>query len=274
MKKTNRISQTVLYIIGAAVSIVSLFPLVWMAIAGFKKKTEVLAYPFKFWPKKWLFTNYIKLLSSGPFLRSLIVTLIVAVIATVLVIIINSMAAYAFARLRFRIKGVLWTYVLMTIFIPSMAILIPSYIVVSKLGMLNSYAVLIIPGLASGMNVFLMNQFYIEIPGELEEAAVIDGASKFQIYTRIFLPMSKPVFVLVGITAFLGYWNSFIWPIMTISNTKLYQIMQYMAYFRSDQGNDWAKIMAGSTIAAIPAIVLFLIFKKHLIEGLKLSGIK
>ncbi|WP_099159500.1 carbohydrate ABC transporter permease [Virgibacillus ndiopensis] len=263
-----------LKLIGFLVAILSIFPLIWMAMAGFKKESEVLSYPFKFFPSEWILTNYIELLQNPAFMRSIGLTLFVAVVATTLIIFINSMAAYVFARLEFPTKNFWWLYVIMTLFIPSMAILIPSYIVVAKLHMLNTIYVLIIPGIASAMNVFLIRQFYLNIPTELEDAAFIDGANRFKIYWYIFLPLSVPVFVLVGITAFLGYWNSLIWPIMTISDERLYQIMQLLAYFRSDQGNDWAMIMAGSTIAAIPVIVLFLIFQRHLIEGIKISGIK
>lgn len=263
-----------LKVVGLIIGLISLFPLIWMGISGFKKETEVLAYPFKFFPSEWVFTNYLSLFESIEFIRSIGITLLVAVIATTLIIFINSMAAYVFARIDFPLKNFWWTYVIMTLFIPSMAILIPSYIVVAKLQMLNTLAVLIIPGIASAMNVFLIRQFYLSIPTELEDAAFIDGASRFKIYWYIFLPLSVPVFVLVGITSILGYWNSFIWPIMTISNEKLYQIMQLLAYFRSEQSNDWAMIMAGSTLAAIPVIILFFVFQRHLVEGIKISGIK
>ncbi|WP_188454917.1 carbohydrate ABC transporter permease [Virgibacillus oceani] len=270
----EKVSRYSFKIIGFLVAAISIFPLFWMAMAGFKKESEVLSYPFKFFPSEWILTNYIELLQNPAFMRSIGLTLFVAVVATTLIIFINSMAAYVFARLEFPTKNFWWLYVIMTLFIPSMAILIPSYIVVAKLHMLNTIYVLIIPGIASAMNVFLIRQFYLNIPTELEDAAFIDGANRFKIYWYIFLPLSVPVFVLVGITAFLGYWNSLIWPIMTISDERLYQIMQLLAYFRSDQGNDWAMIMAGSTIAVIPVVVLFLIFQKHLVEGIKISGIK
>ncbi|MEQ2527205.1 carbohydrate ABC transporter permease [Robertmurraya yapensis] len=271
MKKTKK---TLLTIAGLLVALISIFPLFWMALAGFKPKTEVLGYPFKFFPTVWDFSNYNELLHSTEFIRSMGVTFVGAIIFTVLVIFVNSMAAYSFARLNFPYKNTLFIYVIMTMFIPSMAILIPSYIVVAKLKMLNTLTVLILPGVASAVNMFLMRQFYLGIPKELEEAAVIDGATKFGIYRHIFLPLSVPVFVLVGIGSFLGFWNSLIWPIMTISDERLYQIMQTLAYFRSAQATEWAMIMAGSTMAAIPTIILFAVFQKYLIEGIKLSGIK
>lgn len=270
----SKLKKTILIVLGSIVALISIFPLVWMAIAGFKPETEVTGFPFKFFPSEWITDNYMALFQDPEFIRSIIVTFLGAAIFTVLVIFVNSLAAYAFARLDFPFKNTLFVYVIITMFIPSMAILIPSYIVVAKLRMLNTMAVLIFPGIASAVNMFLMRQFYLGIPTELEEAALIDGASRFRIYTSIFVPLSKPVFVLVGTSAFLGFWNSLIWPIMTISDERLYQVMQFLAYFRSAQSTEWGMIMAGTTLSALPTIILFMIFQKYLVEGIKLSGIK
>ncbi|PTM59799.1 carbohydrate ABC transporter permease [Desmospora activa] len=274
MVRGNAVGKAIVYSIGFLVSIVSIFPLVWLAIAGFKGKTEVVATPFRFFPEKWLISNYITILSDEAFSRSLLITFIGAVIFTVFTLLINSMAAYVFARLEFRFKRILWVYVIMTMFIPSMAILVTSFIVVSKMNLLDTIAVLILPGLASAAHMFFMRQFYLNIPVSLEEAAMIDGADRFKIYLYIFLPLSYPVFVIVGIAAFLGYWNSFIWPTMTITSPELYQIMQYLATFRSERGSEMGLLMAGSTLSAIPTIVLFLFFQKHIMKGIKISGLK
>lgn len=274
MHAVKRIKRYSINFIGFIVVVLSLFPLFWMAMAGFKSKEEVLAYPFKFFPSKWEFSNYIHLFDTNAFIRSMGITFAGAIVFAILVIFVNSMAAYVFARLNFPLKTFWWVYVILTMFIPSMAILIPSYIVVAKLHMLNTFAVLILPGVAGSGHVFFIRQFYLGIPTELEEAAMIDGASRFKIYLHIFLPLSLPPFVIVGIGAFLGYWNSFIWPIMTISDERLYQIQQLLAYFRSTQNTEWAMIMAGSTLAAIPTIVLMLIFQRYIIQGIKIAGLK
>lgn len=274
MKKGRSFGKTFAYIIGFLVSVVSLFPLVWIAIAGFKGKTEVVATPFRFFPEEWLFSNYITILSDEYFSRSLLITFVGAIIFAVFTLVINSMAAYVFARLEFRFKRILWVYVIMTMFIPGMAILVTSFIVVTKMNMLDTMAVLILPGLASAGHMFFMRQFYLNIPMSLEEAAMIDGADRFKIYVYIFLPMSYPVFVIVGIGAFLGYWNSFVWPTMTITSPELYQIMQYLATFRSERGSEMGLLMAGSALSALPTITLFLIFQKYIIKGIKISGLK
>lgn len=266
--------QIAAQLIGLIVAAVSLFPLFWMAVAGFKKKTEVLGYPFRFWPSRWILDNYQVLFSNWNFARSMLITFTGAVIFTLLGLAINSMAAYAFARLEFPLKRFLWMYVIMTMFIPSMAILIPSYIVVARLGMLNTMAVLILPGVAAAFAVFFFRQFYLNMSNEMEEAAFMDGANRFQIYLYLFLPLSMPPFVIIGIGAFLGYWNSFIWPIMTISNEELFQIMQLLAYFRGERSTETGVIMSGSTLAALPTILLFLFFQRYIIQGIRITGMK
>jgi multiple sugar transport system permease protein len=146
--------------------------------------------------------------------------------------------------------------------------------VVSKLGMLNTLAVLIIPGVASAAQMFFLRQFYLNMPMAIEEAARIDGASRWQIFLRIFLPQSAAPFVVMGITAYLAYWNAYVWPILTISDPNLTQIMQFLGNFRSDRGNDWGLLMAGSTLASLPTVALLLIFQRFIVNGVRLSGIK
>ncbi|WP_169082487.1 carbohydrate ABC transporter permease [Paenibacillus sp. PL91] len=274
MKLQEQTLKTIMYVIGILIAIVALFPLVWMVIAGFKAKTEVLSSPFRFFPEKWLFSNYSAILSDPMFLKSMGVTFTGAVFFAALSLIINSMAAYVFARLEFRFKRTLWVFVICTMFIPGMAILLTSFIVVTEMKMLDTMAVLILPGVASAGHMFFIRQFYLNIPLALEEAALIDGANRWTIFTSIFFPMSYPVFVIVGIGSYLGYWNSFVWPTMTITNPDLFQIMQFLNTFRSERSTEMGLLMAGSTLAAIPTIILFLIFQKYIIKGIKISGLK
>jgi multiple sugar transport system permease protein len=252
----------------------ALFPLFWMFISGFKKKTEVLSHPFHFWPEQWLISNYIAHLQSEMFIRSMLLSFFGAIVFALGGILINSMAAYVFARLEFRYKKSIWVYVILTMFIPHMAILVTSFIVVTKLNMLDSLSVLIIPPLAAAASIFFIRQFYLNIPIVIEEAALIDGASRFGIYRHVFLPMSYPVFVIVGIGAFLAYFNSYIWPVVTITNTDLFQISQYLATFRSERTTEFGLLLSGATLAALPTIVLFLFFQKYIIQGIKISGLK
>lgn len=260
------------FVVLIAISV--LFPLAWMVIAGFKGRTEVLRSPFQFFPDVWRFDNYVKIIQDPVFSRAMIITFIGAVLFTVLSLAVNATAAYAFARLEFRGKRFWWVYCLMPLFIPSMAILLTSFVVVSDLGMLNTLAVLIIPGAASAAQMFFIRQFYLGFPVAVEEAALIDGASRWQIFVRIFLPQSMAPFVVMGMTAYLAYWNAYVWPILTITDPNLTQIMQFLGTFRSSRGNDWGMLMAGSTLAALPTIILLLIFQRFIVSGVRISGIK
>ena len=273
MRKSSR-TQICINILAIAVALISIAPLLWMIISSFKVSTEVLSVPFKFFPRTWSIEGYEKLFKNSMFINSMGLTFLGAAIYTFLSLLINSMSAYAYARLDFPFKRYLWVYSLLPLFIPWMAILIPSFIVVSKLNMLDTLFVLIVPGLASAGNMLFLRQFYLNIPSSLEEACAIDGAGKYRTYFSVFIPLSIPPFVVLGIATFLSYWNSIVWPSMTITTPKMYQIMQVISLYRSDYIIQWNMLLAGSTLAAIPTIILFLVFQKNLIQGLKISGIK
>ena len=251
-----------------------LFPLGWMALAGFKTPTEVLQSPFRFFPHSWNPHNYRAILEDPSFRRAMIVTFIGALLFTLGSLFVNSLAAYAFARLDFRLKPLWWVFCIVPMFVPMMAILLTSFVVVTKLHMLNTLAVLVLPGIASTFQMFFLRQFYLNYPVALEESALIDGASRWQIFFRLFLPQSKAPFVVVGTVSFLAYWNSYVWPVLTITSPKLTQIMQVIGNFRSDRGNDWGMLMAASTIAAIPTILLLLAFQRYIVKGVRISGMK
>jgi len=268
----NRIVQ---YVLVALIAVSCLLPLAWMAIAGFKGKTEVLRTPFQFFPDVWILDNYVAILNDPAFLRALGVTFVGAVAFTALSLAINSLAAYVFARLDFAGKRFFWIYCLAPMFIPGMAILLTSFVVVSQLGMIDTLWVLIIPGAASSLQMFFIRQFYLNIPVAMEEAALLDGANRWQIFLRIFLPQSQAPFVIVGVASYLVYWNAYVWPVLTISaNQDLYQIMQLLRSFMSERSTEWGLLMAGSTIAALPTIILVLIFQRYIVNGIRIAGMK
>ena len=261
-------------VFSALIVFLALFPLAWMIISGFKIRTEVVSTPFQFFPEVWQWENYAQILSDSAFLRTLAITGGGAVVFTAGSIAVNSMAAYAFARLEFAGKKFVWPLVLMTMFIPGMTILLTSFIVVTNLRMLDTLAVLIIPGMAAAGHIFFVRQFYLNIPSSLEEAAVMDGCGRWGVYLRVFLPLSKAPFVVVGITSFMAYWNNFVWPVMTITSPELYQVQQYLAAFRGERSSELGLRMAGSACAALPIIVIFLIFQRQLIANIKMAGLK
>jgi multiple sugar transport system permease protein len=256
-------------IIGAA-----LFPLAWLVIAGFKAKTEVIETPFQFFPDVWRWENYAQILADPTFTRTMLWTLLGAVLYTLWALTVNSIAAYAFARLEFRFKKTIWLVVITTLFIPGMTILLTSFIQVSNLQMLDTLAVLVIPGAANAGMIFFIRQFYLSVPASLEEAAMLDGCGRLRIFTHLFLPLSKPPFVVMGITAFLAYWNSYVWPIMTITSPDLFVVQQFLATFRSVRNTELGLLMAGSVLAAAPVVLIFLIFQRQIIGNIKLAGLK
>lgn len=259
---------------GAIAIGLALFPLAWMVIAGFKAKQEVVRTPFQFFPEVWRLENYQAILADPTFLRTLGITGLGAVLFTLLSLTVNSLAGYVFARLEFHGKRVLWVIVISTMFIPGMTILLTSFIVVTKLHMLDTLAVLVLPGAAAAVHIFFIRQFYLNVPRSLEEAAMIDGCGPVQIFLRLFVPLSKPPFVVVGITSFLVFWNAYVWPIMTITSPDLYQVQQYLATFRSERSTELAKLMAGSALASAPVVTLFLIFQRQIIANIKMAGLK
>lgn len=261
-------------IAGALFVAAALFPLAWMVIAGFKAKTEVLATPFQFFPEVWKWQNYTQILGDPTFMRTMAWTFLGALLFTALALTVNSLAAYAFARLNFRFKRTLWVIIITTMFIPGMTILLTSFVVVTRLKMLDTLAVLVIPGAASAAMIFFIRQFYLSIPSSLEEAAKLDGCGQIRIFTKLFLPLSKPPFVVMGITAFLAYWNSYVWPILTITTPQQYVVQQYLANFRSERSTELGLLMAGSALAAAPVIILFLIFQRRIIGNIKMAGLK
>ena len=256
------------------IALAVLFPLAWMAISGFKGRTEAVQSAFQFFPEVWRYENYVAILSDGPFMKALLVTFLGALVFTALSLTVTTFAAYAFARLDFRGKKFWWLFCITTMFIPGMAVLLTSFLVVAQLGMLNTFAVLVIPGAASAAQMFFFRQFYLGFPMAIEDAALLDGATRWQILLRIFLPQSYAPLVVMGLASYLAYWNAYIWPILTISDPNLVQIMQLLGNFRSERGTDWALLMAGSTIAALPTVLLLLIFQRFIVNGVRIAGLK
>jgi multiple sugar transport system permease protein len=275
-KTSKKIEKVVFSIIALIIAFLAIFPLIWMALASFKTKKEIFAVPLKIFPEKFTLDNFAVIFGdkSVSFVRSLCVTFIVAVIAVFLSLLINMMAGYVFARMNFHFKKFLWVYCIISMYIPGMTIQLTSFLVVHRLGMLDTLAVLILPGVVSGYNIFFFRQFFLNMPLSLEEAAMIDGAGRLRIFFNIFVPLTKGPMVVLGAGTFIGYWNSFIWPSMTITQPRYMQIMQIIRSMRSVYSTNFGAVMAGTSIAVIPPIILFFIFQKQIVEGVVLSGIK
>lgn len=276
MKHKFTFGKIISWLIILITAMAAIFPLVWMILGSFKKNNEVFAIPLRFFPTSWQFENYEQIFNdpSQPFGQAMLSTLTVAVLAVLLSLFVNTMAGYAFARTEFYGKSFLWVYCIVTMFIPGLTIMLTSFLVVNALRMLNTMAVLILPGLASGYNIFFFRQFFLNMPVSLEDAARIDGAGRFMIYWRIYIPMSVAPMVVLGAGVFMGYWNSFLWPSLTVNDPKLMQIMQIIRSMRSVYSTNYGAVMAATAIAIIPPLLLFFVFQKYIVQGVVLSGIK
>lgn len=267
---------SILYIVLAFIVLISVFPLVWMLVSSFKQELEIFGAVFHFFPQNITMQAYSTLFAEeAGFLQSMYTTFLGAVLSTFGCLIVNSLAAYAFARTEFLGKSALWVLMIIPMFIPGIATLIPLYLVVSQLGLLDNMAGLILPGIAQAGWIFFLRQFFLNMPKSLEEAAFVDGAGRVRILFLIFLPISAAPLIIVGVGAFVGYWNAYMWPAMVITNNEnIMQIMQVINQFRTSNNVQWTVIMAGSTIAALVPFLLFMVFQKYILEGIKISGIK
>lgn len=280
---SNKIVRVLLYIVTIIVLINIFLPLFFAAISMFKGREEIFSADFHIFPVNPTLDNFTRLMYlqyttiGVNFFQSFGMTLLVAAISTVLSLIINSLAGYAFARLSFPGKKIIWVIVISTMFIPGITILLTSILVVSALGMLNTIWVLIVPGLASAYNIFFFKQFYLGFPKDYDEAARVDGCNSIQIFFKIFVPNSITPIVIMGAGTFIGYYNSYLWPTLTIDKEhgQYTQIMTLINYLFSDISTvGYGSVLAASFISLIPAVLVFIIIQRYIKEGISLTGVK
>ncbi|MDD7316134.1 MAG: carbohydrate ABC transporter permease [Bacillales bacterium] len=280
---TNKIVLVMCYIVIAVVLFCLFLPLFLTIICMFKNKQEIFPTEFHLFPINPTIDNftriaYLQYTSIGiNFFQSLFMTLLVASISTIMSLFVNSLAGYAFARLNFPAKKLFWIITLMTMFIPGITILLTSISVVSALGMMNTIWVLIIPGVASAYNIFFFRQFYLGFPKDYDESARVDGCNSFSIFFRIYLPSSATPMVIMGAGTFIGYFNSYLWPTLTIDSDHAYlaQIMTTINKLFNDASTQgYGSVLAASFIALIPAVIIFCIVQRYIKDGIALTGVK
>lgn len=276
-KIKKKVSRVLLTILAVLVAILIIFPIIWIIPAAFKGRSELFSVPNTFFPKKWTWSNMEKVfaadLNGSSFVKSMGVTLLVAVLSTVSSLFVNMLCAYALARIEFRFKKILWPLLLFPMFIPGITIQLTSIRVVNALKLVDTIFVLFVPGMANAFQIFFFRQFYLNIPKNIEEAAEIDGASKLAIFFKIYLPLSVTPMVINGVGIFMGAWNSFIWPALTVSENKnLTQIMQVIRTLNVSYSGDYGVVIAATLISLIVPIGLFAIFQKRIVEGIALTG--
>ena len=253
-------------------AVATVAPLLFMLSVTFKNQNEIFA--MNLIPQKPTLDNLAYVFTQVNFLRYLWNTFFVAVTVTVAALFFHSMAGYALARLRFPGRDAIFLAMFSTFLVSLPVIIVPLFILVKAMGLLNSYAGLIIPSIFNAFGIFLLRQFYLGVPREIEEAAVIDGAGYWRIYWSIILPLSRPILAALSILFFLANWNAFLWPLTITSDEDLRVVQVAVASFQGQYSASWNYIMAASTVVALPTMIVFIIFQRQIMESIKTSGLK
>lgn len=260
-----------LLIFGVLLTVV---PFIWMILTSFKTLGESMQVPPVIIPKSFSIKNYFTALSILPFGAFYFNTVVSTLIKTGGQLVFCSMAAYAFARIEFPFKNIIFFIILSVLMVPAQIFLLPQFMIMQKLGLLNTLTALILPGLFSAFGTFLLRQFFMTLPKELEEAAILDGCNHFQIYYKVMLPLAKPGLVALAIFTSLWCWNDLMWPLIVNSSVEKMTLSAGLASLQGMHGTDYPVLMAGSIMAIWPMVVVFIIFQKSFIEGIAFTGTK
>lgn len=255
-------------------SMLMLLPFYWMVITSLKSSGEVLQIPPTWWPHSWLFSNYEKALKVAPFGRYFLNSLFVTTMTTTGELFTSILAAYAFAKMKFWGKDILFLILLSTMMVPGELMTIPNFVTLSSWKLINTYWALIIPWLASVFSVFTLKQSFQSIPDELYYAAKTDGASDWRFLWEMVVPLSKSSIIAVMILKVIGSWNSFMWPIIVTNDRNLRTLPVGLQAFTTEAGTQFELLMAASTLVVIPMIVVYLMLQKYIIQGISRSGLK
>ena len=268
-------SRWLLYTVVTLGFVAVVTPFVWMILGSFKTQGELLRVPPTWWPEKPTLDNYRSLFSQQSFLRYFANSTFVALSVTAANMIFCSMVGYALAKLTFRGKKLVFALVMGTLMVPGMVTFVPLFVLVTNLGLTDTYPGLILPFLVTPFGVFLMRQFIVGLPDDLLDAGRIDGASELRIFRQIILPLCGPALATLGILTFLGSWNSFLWPLVVAQTQEHYTLPVALALFANGQNvTNYGLLLAGATVVVVPILVVFLIFQRRFIEGIATTGIK
>ncbi len=264
----------VVYVLLALLVIIMLGPYLYIFSSSFKETYTLISIPPQIIPEQFVWDNYTYILSELPFSLWFFNTILVAVLVTVGTVLIDALAAYAFAKKEFWGRDVLFGLMLATIMIPGALLLIPAFLITNWLGLLNSYGGLIIPALANVLGVFLLRQFMQTIPEELEHAARIDGCTDFGVFWRIILPLSAPALATLSIVVFTSQWNNLVWPLVVLNDKDLYTLPLGLALLRSEFQVNYGITSAAAFLSVVPLLIVFLFLQRYFLEGLTVGAVK
>lgn len=249
-----------------------LAPLLWMLSTSLKEPGDIFIYPPQWIPDPVVWQNYVETVTVMPFGRFYFNSTFQAAAVTILQLLTSSLAAFAFARLRFRGRDLLFLLYLGTMMIPFPVTMIPNFIIVRLLGWIDTFKALILPPAFSAFSTFLLRQYFLSLPIELDDAARVDGASSFRIWWQVLLPLTGPAIATLAIFTFLGQWNNFLWPLIVTNSEHMRTLPVGLAAFQGQFRVEWHLLMAGSVIALVPILVIYIIGQKWFVRGITLSG--
>ena len=270
----KKLKTALVYLILSFGGVVMIFPFVWMLLTSFKDYYEIIDITASFFPKVPTLANYKKVFDTAMFGRWFLNSVFVASLETTSVCFLSALTGYTLAKFHFRGRNVIFIMILSTLMIPTEMLVIPWYLMASKIGLIDTYWGIWFPSIVTGFGVFLMRQFMQGIPDDLIDAARIDGLSEFGIFFRIALPLVKSAVAALGIFTFIGNWGAFLWPLIIVESTEMRTLPLGLAFFSGESGVQWDMIMTGASIATIPVLIIFILFQKHIIKGVALAGLK
>jgi multiple sugar transport system permease protein len=271
MKQVGRLAVYVGLIL---IALSMLIPFLWMLSTSLMDELEVYQFPPRFIPSAVRWSNFIEAMSLQPFGRFFLNTMIVAAASVIGQLTFCSMAAYAFARLQFRWRDRIFAVYLATMMIPAIVTIIPAFLIISAFGWVNTYWALFTPTLSSVWGIFLLRQFFLTIPKDLEDAARVDGATEFTIFWKVILPLSKPALATLAIFAFMASWKDFLWPLIVTNRTDMRTLEVGIANFSNLYTTDWPHQMAAAVVVMLPIVIVFLLAQKYFVKGITMTGLK
>ena len=271
--------KILVYICMTVIALIFMFPLIWMVVSSFKNDaaiftdiTSLKAFLPSF--QSDVFFNYKEVVAKLPLIKAMLNSFSYIIVIIAFGLIVNSMAGYAFARLKFPMKNLFFSIILAVMIIPAQTVMLPQFSIIYKMGLSNSYLALILPALASPMYIFLFRQNFMGIPESIEEAAKIDGASALRTFFQLIMPLAKPVYATVSILVFIAYWNDFVWPVMVISDTGKQTIQMALSSLFNIKPVNYGNVMAGLILVTIPVLIIFLSLQKYYVAGIASTGAK
>ena len=272
LNSSRKLSTALIYAALIAGSITMIFPFAWMLLTSFKTQAESMAIPPQIFPARWNFDNFVKALESLPFWNLYVNTFLLIFFRVICAVVFSSMAGYAFAKLEFPCKNLLFGLVLMQMMLPSQIFIIPQYQMLAKMGMTNTIFALVFPGLVSAFGTFFLRQAYMGLPNELAEAAYLDGCTKWQTFTKVLLPLTKSSLAALAIFTAVFAYADLMWPLICNTDLNMMTLSAGLSTLNGQYTTNFPVLMAGSLLAMVPMVLLYLLFQKQFIEGIAMTG--